>query len=47
MIFLWIGLGMSVAYVKRGEVFCLPGKTRMHAVVLAVIVAYGTLRNFI
>ena len=44
---LWIGLGVSVAYVKRGEVFCLPGKTRMHAVVLAVIVIYGTLRNFI
>ena len=44
---LWIGLGVSVAYVKRGEVFYLPGKTRMHAVVLAVIVIYGTLRNFI
>ena len=44
---LWVGLGMSASFVKRGEVFYLPGKTRMHAVILAVILAFGVLRNFI
>ena len=44
---LWVGLGVSNAYVKRGEILHLPGKTRMHAVILAVILVFGVLRNFI
>ena len=44
---LWVGLGMSAAFVKRGEAFYLPGKTWMHAVILAVILGFGILRNFI
>lgn len=43
--FLWIGIGGSLAYVKRGELCYLPGKIRMHAAVLSVVVAYGILRN--
>ena len=45
--FLWGGIGMAVAYVKRGEVGYLPGKTWMHATILAVVVGYGIVRNFI
>lgn len=44
--FLWGGIAMSAAYVKRGESCALPGKTWMHAVLLSVVVAYGILRNF-
>ena len=44
---LWVGLGVSTAYVKRGEVFYLPGKTWMHALLLAVILSFGVLRNII
>ena len=44
---LWIGLGGSIAYVKRGELCYLPGKTWMHAVILSVVVAYGVVRNFV
>lgn len=44
--FLWGSIAMAVAYVKRGEVGYLPGKTWMHAVILAVVVGYGLLRNF-
>ena len=45
--FLWGGIGMAMAYVKRGEVGYLPGKTRMHAVILSVVVLYGILRNLL
>lgn len=44
--FLWGSIAMAVAYVKRGEVGYLPGQTWMHAVILAVVVGYGLLRNF-
>lgn len=44
---LWGGIGMAHAYIKRGEPCCLPGKTWLHAVILAVVVAYGVLRNFL
>lgn len=43
--FLWIGIGGSLAYVKRGELCYLPGKIWMHAAVLSVVMAYGILRN--
>ena len=45
--FLWIGIGGSAAYIKRGELCYLPGKTWMHAVILSVVVAYGVVRNFV
>ena len=45
--FLWGGIGMAIAYVKRGEVGYLPGKTRMHAVILSAVVLYGILRNLL
>ncbi len=44
---LWGGIGMAAAYVKRGEIGYLPGKTWMHAVLLSVVMAYGILRNFV
>lgn len=44
---LWCGTAMAAAYVKRGEVGYLPGKTWMHAVILSAVVAYGILRNFL
>lgn len=44
--FLWGGIGMAHAYIRRGEVGYLPGKTWMHAVILTAVVAYGILRNF-
>ena len=44
---LWIGIGGSIAYVKRGELYYLPGKTWMHAVILSVVVTYGIVRNFV
>ena len=43
--FLWGGIAMAIAYVKRGEIGYLPGKTWMHVVILSVTVAYGILRN--
>ena len=45
--FLWGGIGMAMAYVKRGEVGYLPGKTWMHAVILTGVVGYGLLRNIL
>lgn len=45
--FLWGGIGMAVAYIKRGESGYLPGKIWMHAVILAGVVAYGLLRNIL
>lgn len=45
--FLWGGLGMAMAYVKRGEAGYLPGKTWMHAVILSAVVLYGILRNLL
>ena len=45
--FLWIGIGGSLAYVKRGELCNLPGKIWMHATILSVVVAYGILRNIL
>ncbi len=42
---LWGSVSMAVVYVKRGEAGYLPGKTWMHAVILAVAVGYGLLRN--
>ena len=44
---LWIGIGGSAAYIKRGELCYLPGKTWMHAVILSVVVVYGVVRNFV
>jgi hypothetical protein len=38
---------MAVAYVKRGESGYLPGKTWMHAVILAIVVGYGLIRNIL
>ena len=43
--FLWGGISMAVAYVKRGESGYLPGKTWMHAVILSMVILYGILRN--
>ncbi len=45
--FLWVGLSDAAVYVKTGEVRLLPGKWWIHAAVLAVVVGYGVLRNFI
>lgn len=45
--FLWGGIGMAMAYVKRGEAGYLPGKTWMHAVILTGVVGYGLLRNIL
>ncbi len=45
--FLWVGGSAASAYVRRGEIRLLPGEWWMHATVLAVIVGYGILRNFL
>ncbi|MBQ9151021.1 MAG: DUF2752 domain-containing protein [Clostridia bacterium] len=44
---LWIGGSAATVYIRRGEVQLLPGKWWMHGALLAVVVAYGFLRNFI
>ena len=44
---LWVGIGSSIAYVKRGEICYLPGKIWVHAVLLTAVVAYGVLRNIL
>ena len=43
--FLWGSISMAAVYVKRGEAGVLPGKTWMHAILLALVVGYGILRN--
>ena len=43
--FLWGSISMAAVYVKRGEAGVLPGKTWMHAVILAFVAGYGILRN--
>ena len=45
--FLWVGLSDAAVYVKTGKVRLLPGKWWIHAALLAVIVGYGILRNFL
>ena len=44
---LWVGGSAAYVYVRQGEIQLLPGKWWMHAAVLAVVVGYGVLRNFI
>ena len=44
---LWVGGSAAYAYILRGEIKLLPGKWWMHTAVLAVIVGYGILRNFL
>ncbi len=44
--FSWIGVAGTVAYVRRGEFFFLPGKLWIHITVLSVVSAFGVLRNF-
>lgn len=43
----WLGVAASLAYVRRGEAFCLPGKPWVHISVLSVVLAFGLLRNFL
>lgn len=43
--FLWGSISMASVYVRRGEAGVLPGKTWTHAVILAIVVGYGILRN--
>ena len=43
--FLWIAIADGVFYVRRGEAQALPAPRWLHAVVLALVVVYGVVRN--
>ena len=45
--FSWIGVGGTVAYVRRGELFCLPGRLWIHIIIPAVVLGFGVVRNFL
>lgn len=44
---LWVGVSFARVYVRRGEIRLLPGKWWMHIIVLAAVIGYGALRNFL
>lgn len=44
---LWVGVSFARVYVRRGEIRLLPGKWWMHIIVLAAVIGYGVLRNFL
>ena len=43
--FLWIAIADAVFYVRYGEARALPNPKWLHAVVLALVVIYGVVRN--
>lgn len=44
---LWVAVSNAIAYVRSGNGPFLPGRRCVHAAVLAILVGYGVLRNFI
>ena len=44
---LWVVISDARMYVRRGEFQLLPGRRWVHGVMLAVVIAYGILRNLV